>query len=141
MFDAGIAIKTNIKTWVNGYRMVNDTVDILDPFIINVGIDFVISPSVGEDRNELLAKAISTLAAKFKESFFIGEPLYISHIYKELKTVTGIMDVLKVRIRNKTGGQYSSVSFDINKNLSSLPCNLSVIYKFRFYYLFVVIYY
>jgi len=111
-------IKTNIKTWLNGYRMINDTIDILDPFIINVGIDFVIRPSIGEDRNQVLAAAIDALGAKFQESFFIGEPLYISDIYQVLKGVTGVLDVLKVQIINKSGGQYSPVAFEINKNLS-----------------------
>ena len=37
-----ITIKNNIKTWLNQYRMINDTVDILDPFIINLGLEFVI---------------------------------------------------------------------------------------------------
>ena len=31
-------IKNNLKTWVDNYRMINDTVDILDPYIINIGI-------------------------------------------------------------------------------------------------------
>ena len=51
-------IKNNLKTWLNGYRMINDTIDILDPYIINVGIDFVIRASIGEDKSTVLAKAI-----------------------------------------------------------------------------------
>ena len=35
-------IKDNLKTWLNQYRMINDTVDILDPYVINVGIDFIL---------------------------------------------------------------------------------------------------
>lgn len=31
-------IKNNLKTWINQYRMINDTVDILDPFILNFWI-------------------------------------------------------------------------------------------------------
>ena len=37
-------IKKNLKVWLNNYRMINDTIDILDPFIINFGINFVIKP-------------------------------------------------------------------------------------------------
>ena len=35
-----LTIKNNLKTWLNHYRMINDTIDILDPFIINLGIEF-----------------------------------------------------------------------------------------------------
>ena len=111
-------IKNNLKTWLNGYRMINDTIDILDPYIINVGIDFVIRASVGEDKSTVLGRAMIALQNKFRDNFFIGEPLYISDVYAELNKVTGILDVVKVKINNKSGGQYSSISLDINKNLS-----------------------
>ena len=118
LIASNTAIKNNLKTWLNQYRMVNDTIDILDPYIINLGIDFVIRASVGEDKSNVLARAITTLRNKFSQKFFIGEPLYISDIYFELKNVTGILDVIKVKINSKSGGQYSSISLDINKNLS-----------------------
>ena len=111
-------IKNNLKTWLNHYRMINDTIDILDPYIINLGIDFVIKPVAGVNKTEALTKAIERLSDKFSEGFFIAEQLYISDIYSELKKVDGILDVLKVKITNKTGASYSSIVYDINKNLS-----------------------
>tara|TARA_R110000824_G_scaffold46692_7_gene133826 strand:+ start:8953 stop:10752 length:1800 start_codon:yes stop_codon:yes gene_type:complete len=111
-------IKNNIKIWLNNYRMVNDTIDILDPYIINIGIDFILTPSIGIDKNVALANAFSALKEKYKEKFFIGEPIYISDIYSTLKTVEGVLDVSNVKINNITGGQYSSIAFDINNNLS-----------------------
>jgi len=129
-------IKENLKTWLNQYRMVNDTIDILDPFIINLGIEFVIRPSIGENKNTVLSKAISTLGEKFSTKSFIGEALYITDIYSELKGITGILDVVKVKIVNKAGGQYSSVSFDINKNLSPdgtyLACPANAIFEIKY---------
>jgi hypothetical protein len=111
-------IKNNLKTWLNKYRMINDTIDILDPYIINLGIEFVIRASVGEDKNSALSSAITALTNKFNSKFFIGEPLYISDIYSELKAATGVLDVVKVKIVSKSGGQYSSISIDVNNNLS-----------------------
>ena len=35
-------IKTNLKTWLDNYRMINDTIDILDPFIINIDVSSVL---------------------------------------------------------------------------------------------------
>ncbi len=33
-------LKNNLKVWLNNYRMINDTIDILDPKIINIRIKF-----------------------------------------------------------------------------------------------------
>ena len=37
---ANSTIKNNLKEWINQGRMINDTVDILDAKIINIGIEF-----------------------------------------------------------------------------------------------------
>lgn len=111
-------IKKNLKTWLNSYRMINDTIDILDPYIINLGIEFVIKPVAGANKNDVLAQAINLVSNKFSEGFFIGEQLYISDIYSELKKIPNVLDVLNVKIVNKTGATYSAVGYDINKNLS-----------------------
>ena len=112
-------IKNNLKTWLNHYRMMNDTIDILDPYIINLGIQFIVKAQINADKYTLVDKCVNALSAKYKTSFYIGEPIYISDIYQELKSVTGVLDVVKVKLVNKTGTDYSSVVFNINKNLSS----------------------
>tara|TARA_R100000152_G_C6604657_1_gene60569 strand:+ start:58 stop:438 length:381 start_codon:yes stop_codon:yes gene_type:complete len=116
--------------------MINDTMDILDPYIINLGIEFVIKTSAGTDKSMALQEAYDTLNNKFSEGFFIAEQLYISDVYSELKKQTGILDVVKVKIVNKTGGQYSAAAFDINKNLSPdgsyLICPKNAIFEIKF---------
>ena len=116
--QTNITIKNNLKTWLNQYRMMNDTIDILDPYIINIGVSFVVRASVGADKYELLNSAIETLAAEYETCYFIGESFYVSDIYEKLKKITGIMDVTKVNITNRVGSNYSSVNFDVNENLS-----------------------
>jgi len=111
-------IKNNLKTWLSTHRMINDTVDILDPYIINLGVDFVISASPGVDKNTALNAAMTKIRQRFAEGFFIGEKLYISDVYSTLKETMGVLDVVKVKINNKTGARYSSVAYNINKNLS-----------------------
>jgi hypothetical protein len=111
-------IKNNLKTWLSNYRMINDTIDILDPYIINLGIEFVIKVPAGTDKNAALESAYKTLKEKFSEGFFIAEQLYISDVYSELKKDPRILDVVKVKIVNKTSGQYSSAAFNVDKNLS-----------------------
>tara|TARA_R110002074_G_scaffold266789_5_gene439003 strand:+ start:541 stop:2337 length:1797 start_codon:yes stop_codon:yes gene_type:complete len=111
-------IKNNLKTWLNQYRMMNDTIDILDPYIVNIGINFVIKAEIGADKYVALNNAVNALQAKYKTHFFIGEPLYISDIYQVLKNTTGVLDVLKVKLTNPQGTNYSSTKINIEQNLS-----------------------
>ena len=111
-------IKNNLKTWLNQYRMINDTIDILDPYIINLGIEFIAKAQAGANKYDVLQRAVQTLQEKYDTSYYIGEPLYISDVYSELKKVDGVLDILKVKLVNKTGTTYSSITIDINANLS-----------------------
>mgnify|MGYP006407187075 CR=1 FL=1 len=116
--STNLTIKNNLKTWLNHYRMINDTIDILDPFIINIGIEFQARPAVGADRYAVLQQAIDALKDLYSTSFYIGEPLYVTDIYAKLREVNGILDVTKVKLTNKTGGNYANTTFDINANMS-----------------------
>jgi hypothetical protein len=111
-------IKNNLKTWLNNFRMMNDTIDIVDPYVINLGINFVAKIKIGADKYSTLNQAINQLKRRFKEKFYIGEQVSITDIYAELKRVDGILDVTKVQLINKTGVNYSGVNLDIDRNLS-----------------------
>ena len=136
LIQSNSTIKTNLKTWLNQHRMINDTIDILDTYIINIGIEFVIKTVAGADKSVALMSAIESLKAKYQSGFFIGESFYISDIYSELKKSPDILDVVKVKLVNKTGGQYSYVTLDINKNLSPegsyLMCPKNAIFELKF---------
>ena len=110
-------IKNNLKTWMNNYRMLSDTIDVLDAFIINYGIEFVVKPSIGADRFTLVDTCINTLTARYsREKMFIGEPIDVADIYTTLSNIEGVLNVSSVKITNKNGANYSSVQFDINEN-------------------------
>jgi hypothetical protein len=111
-------IKKNLKVWLNNYRMINDTIDILDPFIINFGINFVIKPDNSANKFDVLNRCVERLANKYRDPMFIGERLSISEIFSELNKVKGVLDVVKVQITNKSSSDYSSVVFPVQENLS-----------------------
>jgi len=119
---ANSTIKNNLKTWLNQYRMINDTIDILDAFIINFGIEFIITPTTGADRYDVLRACVQQLRSRYGNKYYIGEPVYVTDIFTELNKVKGVLDVVKVKIINKSGTGnvqgYSGVQFDINENMS-----------------------
>ena len=111
-------IKKNLKTWLNQHRMINDTVDILDPYIINYGIEFIIRPSSGADRFTTLNAAVDAIKRNYQSATYIGESIHLSDIYEILKQVEGVLDVVKVKFVNKTGLNYSNATIDMKKNMS-----------------------
>ena len=130
------SIKNNLKTWLNQYRMINDTIDILDPYIINLGMEFIIKAASGADKYTLLDDAVEKLKKKYETCYYIGEHFYITDIYSALKEVSGVLDVVKVKIYNKSGANYSGASIDVDQNLSPdgtyliIPKNCIVEIKF-----------
>jgi hypothetical protein len=62
---SGDTIKKNLKVWLNQHRMINDTVDIIDPFILNVGVNFVVSSKQGVNKFDLLERCVAALGEKF----------------------------------------------------------------------------
>jgi len=119
LMTSNTTIKNNVKTWINNYRMLSDTVDVLDAFIINYGIEFVVKPAIGADRFTLVDACIRALRDKYSsEKLFIGEHIDIADIYTTLSGVEGVMSASMVKIINKIGANYSSVQFDINDNTS-----------------------
>ena len=131
-------IKNNLKTWLNSYRMINDTIDILDPYVINLGIDFVVKTLATADKTRVMSNCLEAITRRFsQEAFFIGEHMTVSDVYSVLKDVDDVLDVVKVKINNKSGGNYSSVEFDINKNLSpdgdSLICPKNAIFEIKYF--------
>ena len=105
--------------WIDQYRMISDSIDILDGKIVNYGIKFEIIADLEANRFTVLQQCVEKLRDDFltiKSNF--GESIFISDIYKHLNEVPGVTDTVKVEIVNKTGGPYSSLNYDMRENLS-----------------------
>jgi hypothetical protein len=111
-------IKNNLKTWINNYRMISDTVDILDPYILNFGIAFMIKAKPGTNKFVTLDLALDSLRQYYTNNYYIGQYFSISDIYSVLKEVPDVLDVLNVKIVPKTTVGYSQAEIDINDNTS-----------------------
>jgi hypothetical protein len=112
-------LKQNLKTWLSRYKMINDTIDLLDARVVNFGIEFIVVADYSENKFNVLSAATARLRNYFANlQFDIGESLYISDVYKELQRVPGVIDVLDVKIVPQVGGVYSDANFDFTERLS-----------------------
>ncbi len=99
--------------------MVNDTIDILDAKIVNIGINFSVITTKDSDKYDVLQQCYLALIAKYNLNFDIGEPFSISDVYTTLNKLDGVSDVTNVEIINKTNGFYSTTKLDIRSQTSS----------------------
>jgi len=131
-------LKNNVKTWINHYKMINDTIDILDPKIINIGIKFVANINVGDDKFEALSRAITTIQNMYTEKLDIGQPIYITDIYNDLNNLEEIVDVSEVEIVNEDtiGGNYSDETINLKDYISAdgriLYAPENVVYELKY---------
>jgi len=108
--------KQNLKSWINNYKMLNDSVDILDGKIVNFGIDFEISVQDGFNKYDILSNCVTKLKQEYgKKIFYIGEKINILEIYSTLNKIKGVSDVLNVSIQPKSGTEYSGDSLTISR--------------------------
>jgi len=109
-----LTIKQNLKTWLTSVKMINDTLDILDGRIINLGINFVAVGARDANRFDILNHVYDALVDHFEVLPNMSDAFYITDIYNVINDVEGIMDVVSVDIVRMVGAAYSSVSFDID---------------------------
>jgi hypothetical protein len=111
--------KDNLKNWLSTNKMINDTIDVLDAKIINLGIDFLVQADIEADKTQVLSECLTALSIEYIQKQDIGEPFNISRIYNILNSVKGVTDTINVSITSKATSLYSSVYFDVVRNTTN----------------------
>ena len=113
---ASPALKQNLTTYLSQYRMVNDSVNIRDAFIINIGVNFDIIVLPEFNNNQVLFECIEALKDYFAiDKWQINQPIILRDIYVLLDRITGVQTVKNVEISNFVGTNlgYSQFAYDI----------------------------
>ena len=132
------AIKENLKTYLNEFRMLTDGVNLLDGFIINVGLDFEIRVYRDYNKREVLTNCITALKEYFEiDKWTFNMPINISEVEMLIGNIEGVQPVVKTEFKNLCGGTsgYSPNSYDITgatKNKQIYPSLDPSIFEFKF---------
>ena len=113
---ASVALKQNLSTYLSQYRMVNDSINIKDAFIINIGVNFDIIVLPNFNSNEVLTRCILTMQNFFTiDKWQINEPIILRDLYVILDEVEGVQTVKNITISNKVGTAlgYSEFAYDV----------------------------
>ena len=113
-------LKNNLKEYLEPFRMVTDSIDIKNAFYINLGVNFDITVIPGLNNNQILSDCILGLQDYFNiDKWQINQPVIISDIYSLLLQIKGVQSVVNVNFTNKSGGNYSPYSYDVNGAIRS----------------------
>jgi hypothetical protein len=100
----------NLKSYLGGYRLLTDGLNITNAFVINVGVNFEISTMANQNKKDVVFRAMSVVTDFFEISkWSIGQPIEIGALELELAKVSGVMSVIDLEIVNLNvdDGDYS----------------------------------
>jgi hypothetical protein len=114
--NASLTLKNNLRTYLSQYRIIGDSIEIRDAFIINIAVNFEIIVLPEFNNNEVLIACINALKTHFNiDKWQINQPIILRDLYIMLDKVKGVQTVKDITITNKAGmgGRYSKYSYDI----------------------------
>ena len=114
---ANSSLKNNLKTYLSQYRMIGDSIEIKDAYIINIGIEFEIIVLPDFNNNSVLQTCINLINRTFQTTEMnINSPIYLKNIFIRLDNVQGVQTVKSVKVINKAGTTlgYSQYAYDID---------------------------
>jgi hypothetical protein len=112
------ALKQNIKTYLGEHRMLTDAVNIIDGYIVNIGLDFEIIVYSNYNKREVLANCLTEMQSYFNiDNWTFNKPINISEMELILANVEGVMSVPMVEVNNLYGAEagYSNNRYNIKQ--------------------------
>lgn len=113
-------VKENLARYLEQYRLLTDDVNILDAFVINIGVNFDITVFRNYNVRDVLARCIGTIQDFFDSSkWSIGQPIILADLTYLIGSVDGVQNVKNVEIFNKyqfkDGVNYQNYRYPIDE--------------------------
>jgi len=108
-------IKTNLKNYLDNYRMITDEIQIIDGKIINFGVVFDVVAHRSVNKSDVKLRCINSIINYFNiDKMQFRQPIFLSDLEYELMGLDGVRSVNFVRL----GQGHSSTDFldELNPN-------------------------
>lgn len=109
--------KTNLATYLEQYRMLTDSINIKDAYILNMGVNFEIITSNPSNNDLVLVECINVLKNYFNiDKWQINQPVNHSEVINLLYNVSGVHSVPSLSFVNINGVSkgYSNYKYDFD---------------------------
>jgi len=111
-------VKKNVQSYLSQYRMLTDQVNILDAFVVNIGITFDIVVFKNQNMHDVLAVCLDAVRNYFNvKNWDINQPIKLSELRILIAAQDGVQSVTNLEINNKyffkDGRDYQNYRYDI----------------------------
>ena len=110
-------VKQNLKTYLEEYRLLTDAINLIDGYVVNIGVNFDITVFANYNKREVVLKCVQVVTNYFDiNKWKMNQSINLSELELELANVDGVSSVPKVEIINladSTGLTYSQYSYNI----------------------------
>ncbi len=113
------ALKANLASYLNEYRLISDAMDILDAQIINFTVTFGILVAPNTSKPKIVQSVISRIS-KITEvkNFQIDQPIVLDDIVNIIINTRGVVSLMNLEVKpivgSTDGRRYSSASFSFD---------------------------
>ena len=109
-------LKKNLRTYLSQYKMIGDSIEIKNAYVINIAIDFEIIVLPNYINSQVILSCIEVLRECFnRDDWQINEPILIQDLFVKLDRVEGVQTVKDIKFSNKAGiaNGYSEFGYDL----------------------------
>lgn len=102
-------LKDNILNYLSNYRMINDYIEVQSGQVIDLGLEIDLVVNKNESQTEIIKSIIREVTSFFSiDKRKMGDPLLVGELQRVIGNVTGVVNVVDIRVYNLVGGNYSS---------------------------------
>jgi len=107
----------NLKNYLSKYKMLTDRINIIDGYIINIGVEFKISVFSGFNKRSVLDECLDTVYSFFDiDNWSFNQPINLSQLSFEIMKTEGVQTVNDIKVNNLTidDGDYSAIAYNLS---------------------------
>jgi len=106
-------LKYNLRQYLDRYRILTEQINIVDPYIINFEIRYVVTIYSNFNQGEVIYNCNQAILNFFnQDKWEINQDINISELSKEIINIDGVKVVNEIRFKPKYGDGYSNVVFN-----------------------------
>ena len=114
--EASNTLKKNLRTYLSQYKMIGDSIEIKNAYIINISVDFEIIVLPNFINSQVILSCIESLQEYFaRDNWQINEPILINDLFVRLDRIEGVQTIKNINFINQSGTSrgYSQYAYDI----------------------------
>jgi len=118
------ALKKNLSTYLNEFRLISDAIDILDARVSNYTVSFGVVSAPGANKGSVVQSVISRIRDVLRiENFQIDQPIVIDDIINVIINTPGVVSLVSLDIVPKNGIDQGRVYSDFYFNFNNSTRN------------------